>query len=68
VSSSTGCYAARRKRDRLDEAGTTRLLGRLGATPWDEASYALDEACFVAMRTNVPASVTRRSRASVLGR
>ena len=44
-------YVARRKRGRLDEASIVQLLERLGASPWSEASYALEvESCFVATR------------------
>lgn len=60
-------YTARRKRDRLDEARLSGLLGRLGATPWSEASYALDaEACFVVTRRDPPGTITRRARAAVI--
>lgn len=61
-------YSARRVRDRLDEHGMTRLLGRLGAHPWQDDFYALGEQpVFVARRTHPPATVSRKSRDRVLG-
>jgi hypothetical protein len=60
-------YAARRKRDRLDERRLIALLERLGARPWQEDFYALPGRLFVLRRTAVPQTVVRRTRAEVLG-
>ena len=34
-------YGAKRKRDRLNEAGISEILSRLGAYPWQEQFYAI---------------------------
>jgi len=60
-------YAARRKRDRLNEERVSALLARLGAKPWQEGFYALPQSrVFVMRRVNPPRTVARRSRADVL--
>lgn len=60
-------YAARRKRDRLNEERLGALLSRLGATPWQEEFYALPQSrVFVMRRENPPPTLARRSRADVL--
>jgi hypothetical protein len=60
-------YAARRKRDRLNEAIVVQLLSRLGASPWSEDFYAFpEERCFVLQRPNSPGTVQRRSASEVL--
>ena len=60
-------YAARRKRDRLNEAGMMAILHRLGAEPWSDAFYAVRErAIFVLERLHIPATVTTRARVDVL--
>jgi hypothetical protein len=43
-------YNARRKRDRLDEAGLMDLLERLGVHPWRESTYDFGEPCFCMKR------------------
>jgi hypothetical protein len=60
-------YAARRKRDRLNEAVVARLLGRLGASPWSEEFYALPEQrCFVLQRVQAPRTVIRKRASEVV--
>jgi hypothetical protein len=60
-------YAARRKRDRLNEERVSALLSRLGAKPWQEEFYALPQSrVFVMRRENAPRTIVRRSRAEVL--
>jgi hypothetical protein len=60
-------YAARHKRDRLNEAQVMQLLRRLGASPWSEDFYALPESgCFQLQRPDAPGTVLRRSAAQVL--
>jgi hypothetical protein len=60
-------YAARRKRDRLNEAGMVALLRRLGADPWREDFYAVpDQRIFVLRRPAPPAGVILRPRGSVI--
>lgn len=60
-------YTARRKRDRMDEASVQRWLERLGASPWAEDFYALDEQpCFVLERPDAPDTILRRTRAEVV--
>jgi hypothetical protein len=62
-----GAYAAKRKRDRLNEALVVQLLSRLGASPWSEEFYAFPECrCFVLERPNPPATVLKRSVSQVL--
>jgi hypothetical protein len=41
----TAAYSARRIRDRLNEQGMLRLLGKLGARPWEDDFYRAGEAC-----------------------
>lgn len=52
-------YAARKKRERLDEASMQALLGRLGARPWSSEFYALPGRCHVLSRSCPPATVDR---------
>jgi len=60
-------YAARRKRDRLNEGRLAALLSRLGATPWQEGFYALPQSrVFVMRRADPPPTVVRKSRQDVL--
>jgi hypothetical protein len=60
-------YGAKRKRDRFNETLMSRLLLRLGASPWSEDFYALPEQpSFVVRRPRPPASVLRRSRSEVV--
>jgi hypothetical protein len=60
-------YGAKRKRDRLNEALMSRLLLRLGASPWSEEFYALPEQpSFVVRRPRPPSTVLRRSRSEVV--
>ena len=61
-------YSARRKRDRLNEAGMIDLLRRLGADPWMDTFYALPEQRIFALeRLEVPSTITVRTRKDVLG-
>jgi hypothetical protein len=63
----TADYAARRKRDRLNEQSLLSLLGRLGARPWSEDFYALPEQrCFAISRTSPPPTAPKRTREQVL--
>lgn len=59
----TSAYEARRKRDRLDEEQMARLLGALGAYPWQEDFYAIPgRPAFALRRTEpFPGSIVRRS-------
>jgi len=60
-------YAAKHKRDRLNEALVSQLLLRLGASPWSEEFYALPgQPSFVVRRPRAPGSVVRRSRSEVV--
>jgi hypothetical protein len=60
-------YAARRKRDRLNEDRVSALLSRLGAMPWQAEFYTLPQSrVFVIRRENPPGTIARRSRADVL--
>jgi hypothetical protein len=60
-------YAARRKKDRLNEQSLLSLLGRLGARPWSEDFYALPEQeCFAISRPSPPTTVLKRTREQVL--
>jgi len=60
-------YAARQKRERLNETRITQLLSRLGAAPWSEQFYDFPDArCFVIRRPNAPATVVKRSVSEVL--
>jgi len=54
-------YRARRKRDRFNEAILSKLLARLGASPWAEAFYAVPGGkSFVLLRGSPPPTVIRR--------
>jgi hypothetical protein len=56
----TAEYAARRKRDRLNEQSLLLMLRRLGARPWSEDFYALPEQeCFAISRQSLPLAQTR---------
>lgn len=60
-------YLARRKSDRLNESLMASLLGRLGAAPWTEEFYALQEQpCFILQRMAAPKTIIQRPRASDL--
>ena len=60
-------YAAKRKKDRLNEELMSRLLTRLGAAPWQEDFYAVPEArSFVIRRTSMPSTVLHKRRADVV--
>jgi hypothetical protein len=60
-------YSARRKSDRLNERHVSELLKRLGADPWQEEFYAIqDHRSFVVRRPKYPATVHRKQRAEVL--
>lgn len=61
-------YAARRKRDRLNEEAVSRLLSSLGAFPWSEAFYALPGRCFVIRRSSAPSTISRRRKEDVLSK
>jgi hypothetical protein len=62
-----GSYAARRKRDRLNEAAIVQLLARLGASPWSEDFYALPERrSFVLRRLAAPHTVIRKRVSDVV--
>lgn len=62
-----GAYAARRKRDRLNETGMVTLLHRLGADPWQEGFYAVPEQrIFVVRRMAPPPAIILRPRESVV--
>jgi hypothetical protein len=64
-----GAYAAKRKRDRFNEALAHGLLARLGAEPWSDGFYALaEQRCFMLRRTSPPASIISRSREEVIRR
>ena len=53
-------YAARKKRDRLNEKTLTALLGRLGAEPWFDAFYDLEgRDAFVLSRPLPPKAISR---------
>jgi hypothetical protein len=59
-------YAARRTRERLDEGRLMALLASLGARPWQEDFYALEEQpVFRVERTAPPASLVRRQFAEL---
>jgi hypothetical protein len=60
-------YSARRKADRLNERRVSELLKRLGADPWDEEFYAIQQhrSCVV-RRVAFADSVHRKQRAAVL--
>ena len=59
-------YAARRKRDRLNEQSLLSLLQRLGARPWSEDFYDLAaQECFTISRPS-PSLAVKRTRAQVL--
>ena len=59
-------YAARRKRDRLNEQSLLSLLQRLGARPWSEDFYDLPgHDCFTISRPS-PSLAVKRARAQVL--
>ena len=60
-------YAARRKRDRLNESAMVQLLARLGAHPWAEDFYALGDGACRVIRIVDPGYL-RRSAAEVLHR
>ena len=63
----TSEYAARRKKDRLNEQSLLSLLSRLGARPWSEDFYALPEQeCFAISRPCPPTTVLKRTREQVL--
>ncbi len=60
-------YAARRKRDRLNEERISQLLARLGAFPWLEQFYALPQnRAFVLRRIDATLTVIRKERDEVL--
>src|SRR5262245_53933765 len=62
-----GLYQAARTRDRLDERHMLDLLDRLGARPWSEAFYALQEKpCYAVRYEGVASSILRRTRQQVL--
>lgn len=62
----TAEYAARRKRDRLNEQSVLSLLQRLGARPWSEDFYDLPgQECFTISRPS-PSLAVKRARAQVL--
>jgi hypothetical protein len=64
-------YAARRKRDRLNEEKMSEFLSRLGATPWLEKFYAVSTTpVFVLHRNHPPSTISASSRSpgDVLGR
>lgn len=64
----TESYLARRIRDRLNESLMAAFLGRLGATPWDDAFYAFaEQPCFFLRRLSAPTTITRRSKGEVVG-
>ncbi len=58
-------YAARKKRDRLNEARIAEFLGRLGAEPWNEAFYKLPGRVGLVSRP-VAATVLKKSAQDVL--
>lgn len=61
-------YAARLKKDRLNEGLMVELLGRLGASPWDETFYSMSrERCYSLRRLNPPPTVTKRLPTDVVG-
>ena len=61
----TADYAARRKRDRLNEKSLLSLLSRLGARPWAEDFYAFpDQECFAISRPS-PSRAVKRTREQV---
>jgi hypothetical protein len=53
-------YAARRKRDRLNEHGMLKLLARLGAHPWDDDFYPVGEA-FRIERVAFPGTISQKT-------
>ena len=60
-------YAARRKRDRLNEAAMMALLHRLGADPWTDDFYDVAQRrIFVMQRLEIPETITLRTRDEVL--
>jgi hypothetical protein len=52
-------YAARRKRDRLNEHGMLKLLDRLGAHPWNDDFYPAGEA-FRIERVAFPETISQK--------
>jgi hypothetical protein len=52
-------YSARRKRDRLNEQGILKLLGRLGAWQWDDDFYLPGEA-FRIERIAYPSTISQK--------
>jgi hypothetical protein len=56
----TDAYDARKKKDRLDEAGMLKLLARLGATPWNDDYYEYGEA-FRIERVAYPSTILRKA-------
>ena len=52
-------YSARRKRDRLNEEGMLKLLGRMGACPWEDEFYQAGEA-FRIERIAYPATISQK--------
>jgi len=59
-------YAARKKRERLDESSMQAMLERLGARPWSSEFYALPGRCHVLSRSSPPATVERLPLAPAL--
>lgn len=63
-----GMYAARRKKDRLNESLMVELLARLGASPWQESFYALSRhRCHTLRRLDPPPTVIKRLATDVVG-
>jgi hypothetical protein len=60
-------YAARQKRERLNEARIVQLLSRLDAAPWSEQFYALPEnPCLVIQQPSAPSTVIKRTVSQVI--
>ena len=67
IEEDTVAYEARLKSARLNEHSVAALLARLGARPWEQSFYDLEnQGCYVVRRTHPPASLTRRLPRQVL--
>jgi hypothetical protein len=62
----TSNYAARLKRDRLNERTLLAMLEALGARPWSEAYYALESQQAFVLSRAVPPAAVQRAREQVL--
>lgn len=61
-------YQERIKKKRLNEARMKEIFQRLSVDPWDDASYLLDQPCYIVKRTRFPDSISNKNTAEFLAR